>query len=275
MATNLSSSPPIPQAPVVKQDRTIEAAWYQFFVSLWARTGGATGNVSTILDQITAVIGSTLYRASAGWTGLAPGNQYNVLRMGVSVPEWDVLDGDSFAKQNANLLFAGPEAGAQAEPSFRLMASDDLLSVAGLIPGIPSGSLAPAGDVGEYVFEEIPSGSAVALTNATIANIASISLSPGDWDVWGDLAILPAGGADITTISGWVSSVSVTDPGPPHAGGYVRAQYPTALTTEVCLPVGSKQFSVNATQDIYLEADVAYSGGTVGGFGFIGARRRR
>jgi hypothetical protein len=37
--------------------------------------------------------------------------------------------------------------------------------------------------VGDYLSSSVATGSAVALTTATVANIASISLPAGDWDV--------------------------------------------------------------------------------------------
>jgi hypothetical protein len=49
-------------------------------------------NVQYLLDQITSVHGSILYRADIGWVGLPPGTNSYVLTMASGLPVWDRSD---------------------------------------------------------------------------------------------------------------------------------------------------------------------------------------
>jgi hypothetical protein len=55
----------------------------------------------------------------------------------------------------------------------------------GQIPGTATNDDAAAGKLGEIISSNIVVGSAVSLTTNTPANITSLSLTAGDWDVWG------------------------------------------------------------------------------------------
>ena len=82
---------------------------------------------------------------------------------------------------------------------------------AGHLPGTQTNDNALAGQVGEYIVSTIASPG-VSLTNASNANITSISLSPGDWDVTGMVAVAPS--ATCTAVQAWVNSVSAAPPAP-------------------------------------------------------------
>lgn len=140
------------------------------------------------------------------------------------------------------------------------------------IVGTTTNNSANAGSVGEYVSSTVLAGSAVAYTNGVSMNITSISLTAGDWDVWGTVAPIP--GTQIQAVQGWVGTVSATAPTLPNGGGSVFL--PVALTSgQGCvLPVGMMRLSLSATTTVYLGANISSTAnGTV--YGFIGARRRR
>jgi hypothetical protein len=264
--------------PLVAEDgKTVNPNWYSFFVSLYNRVGGAAGNASTLLDTLSSVPGSMLLRGVAVWAGLLPGTHNQVLRMGVTYPEWDTLDGQSFGAQSANKFFAGPNAGAAAVPAFRTLASADLDTVAGQIPGTITNDNATAGDIGEYVSSQVISGAAVGLASATPANITSIALSAGDWDVWGSISTAPAATTTQSDIKGWLNTISATDPLPPNNGAYTELQTAIGGALSQTLPVGMQRISVanGNVQNVYLGASVTFATSTLGAFGFIGARRVR
>lgn len=256
---------PVPSGvPITDDNGNLDRAWYSFFVALWQRTGGNGGTLTTILDNISDSPGAMLYRGAASWSALAAGAPNKILQMGAAFPEWDALAPSLFGAQLANSFMAAP-AGANGSPAFRLLAGADLNSVAGQIPGTPLAALAGLGIVGEYVSSQIASGSAVALTTTVAADITSISLTPGDWDIWGTIAT----NAAVTSATGWISAASTTDPGAPNAGAYAAwgAQTLTA-------PIGRMALAVSVTTTIRLSIKAVF-GGSVSAFGFIGARRAR
>ena len=191
---------------------------------------------------------------------------------GGGAPVLTPVTGADFSATGANFFFAGPTSGGSATPTFRTLVSSDLNSVAGSIPGINSGAAAPAGDVGEYQAANITVP--VALTSGVVADIGSGPLTAGDWDVWAAFATLPAGGAAQTLIKAWLSETSATDPGAPNGGAYLAVSG-GSVTQAQCFPVGAVRTSLAVTTTVYLSAAVTYSGGSLGGYGFLAARRRR
>lgn len=266
--------PPPPNVPAVDNAGVLNPSWYTLLYTLWARLGGANGSLSPLLDLIVATPGALIVRGVSIWQGLAAGARYRVLRMGVSQPEWDLLDGNSFGAVNENLFFASPAATASGIPSFRQVATADFAPVAGQFPGVNTAEDALAGNVGEYLASQVNVGAAIVLANGTPADIASISLPAGDWDAWANLSTAPTAGAAQTSISGWISATSATDPNPPNSGAYAQIQTAFATSGRQTLAVGQTRFSLATTTTIHLSATVAFTG-AVSGYGFLGARRRR
>jgi hypothetical protein len=76
----------------------------------------------------------------------------------------------------------------------------------GAIKGVTDGSDAPAGYVGELLTVVQPSSNSLA--SATAANLVSMSLTPGDWDVWGYATLSFTVGGSLALLS--VSITSAT-----------------------------------------------------------------
>jgi hypothetical protein len=260
--------PAVPSSPMTNQDGTPTLTWYTFFVNLWNRTGGATANISPLLDQIVQTPGAILYRAASVWSGLAIGSAYEVLKVIGGFPSWGLLDGNSFGSQGQNSFFVGPSA-SDGIPSFRDLVTSDLDSVAGAIPGIAAAGLAAAGNVGEVA--TAATATPVSLTSATIADIVSLSLTAGDWDVWGTLGVNTS---SATIIRAWISKTSMTDPNPPNKGAYVLSQPAAALVNNQVFPVGTLTVDLGATANVYLSAQVTFSSATTA-YASLVARRRR
>ncbi len=260
----IDSSNGVPNAPITADaSGRVNLVWHQFFVNLWQRTGAGPGTVSSVLDYITSTVGAMLYRGTAGWTGLNPGVEHSALVMGAEVPDWELLDAANFKPQNQSRFLAGP-SDSGGSVAFRTIASPDLDSLLGQYPGTPDATAADLGNIGQYIESEINSGSPVVLVSNVISDITSIDLTPGDWDVWGSIATT----AGPTTGKGWISSVSVTDPGAPNKGAY--AQWGAQI---VSLPVGTIRIALGAATTLYLSTLQTF-GGAVSAYGFIGARRR-
>jgi hypothetical protein len=141
--------------------------------------------------------------------------------------------------------------------------------------GTTTNDNATTGDAGELI---TANASAVALTTATAANITSISLTAGDWDVWG--IVYFAGGATTTVniLRGWVSSTSATWPG--HGLGAANVGYGVTLWTPFgqdnhSIIVTPQRFSLSGTTTVYLSGQAFFATSTCNGNGYIYARRRR
>jgi hypothetical protein len=151
------------------------------------------------------------------------------------------------------------------------------LTAGGLAPsaGVTNGSNAAAGQVGEYISSTVLVGSAVALTSSTAADVTSISLTAGDWDVWGNVGFNPGGTTTYTALDGWINTVSATGPTQPGNGAAFGIQAPLTAGQAQLFPVGMTRISIASTTTVYLGAFATFGTSTLSAFGFIGARRVR
>ena len=137
------------------------------------------------------------------------------------------------------------------------------------ILGAGTNSSASAGYVGEFVSSVIAVASAVSLTTATSKNITSISLTAGDWDVWGNVGFT-------FSVSGtgaycWVSSTSVTVPDLSLFNGLS-----VTMVSVNGINTPTLRFSLSSTTTtIYLSCQASFASGTGKACGGIYARRVR
>lgn len=147
------------------------------------------------------------------------------------------------------------------------------------ILGTNTNDNAAAGFVGEYTSAIVLIGSEVNISTA-VANITSLNLTAGDWDVWGEVWVDTSTGA--ATVSGStraaINTASAVIPTTP-ADGTARTQVnfaPLASGTDaIGLPVGPIRASLNTTTTYFLVANCAVSAGTANGYGKLVARRVR
>lgn len=130
---------------------------------------------------------------------------------------------------------------------------------------------AQAGSVGEYVSSTVLSGAAVSLTSTNAANITSIALTAGDWDIWGSAVYNFSVGA--SQIQAWISTTSATPPTSPNNGAYVT-EIGGTYNTGSTLVAGRMRLNISSTTTVYLSAFSGFAG-TGSAYGFIGARRVR
>lgn len=129
-----------------------------------------------------------------------------------------------------------------------------------------------AGYIGEYASTLKAIGSPVSLSNNTAADIISVTLTAGDWDVT-SLASVTETTSTVTLRSAGITSTSATMP-TDGSEGYNGVQ--SVVTSETnSIPLNRKRFSLSTTTTIYLDEKVTFSAGTAGGFGAINARRAR
>lgn len=273
-SSNVSTGfPGVPQGPMIAPSGAPSPLWYQFFVALWNRTGGALGSASVQLNTISNSIGSILYRTSTAWQGLPAGAANRVLKIVGGLPSWAQLDGGSFSNQGPSEFLLSPIASGQ--PTFRQIQTADLVPIEGQFPGTATDNNAGAGNIGEYIFEEVDSGSAVVLVTNTPNDIASIPLTPGDWDVWATVASAPAGTTTTSAISAWINTVSATDPGSPNGGAFLLQNQAIGAGLGQTSPVGMMRISIPVNTTVYLSTTMKFAVSTMEAYGFLAARRAR
>ncbi len=145
------------------------------------------------------------------------------------------------------------------------------------IKGIGDNSSAGAGYVGQAVSSYVASGSAVPLTSGAAANITSISLPAGDWDVSGFVAYLPANTTNWTllTSDNSTTSATVSSNSPSIASLFISGGSVGDGSNFTTLTTPARRISVNTTTTVYLVGRASFSVSTLSAWGGIIARLRR
>lgn len=140
------------------------------------------------------------------------------------------------------------------------------------IVGTTTNNNASAGYVGEFISSVIPSGSAVSIpTSATPINITSISLTAGDWDVWGNVCCLYSSGGYLGVVV-WSSSTSATTPDNSLLNEITDS---TPIVGDIGQSIPTLRYSLTGTTTIYLSAEALFSAASLSACGGIYARRAR
>lgn len=145
----------------------------------------------------------------------------------------------------------------------------------GQYPGEPSNGAATAGNVGELISANVVQGSAVALTSATIANVTSIALTAGDWDIFAEVGFIPGG---TTTITRWGGSIetanNIFSSVAPNSVIWSMGSFTPGANANL-FNVGPLRVSLSAGATYYLNAVSTFATSTNAAFGTIRARRVR
>lgn len=139
--------------------------------------------------------------------------------------------------------------------------------------GTPTGSAVLAGNIGEEIEQPRPSSNAVSLSTGIVANVCSITLSGGDWDVEGSvtLSYLSATQSGDASAGIGINSTTIADLG---YESYDNTRQ-TTTTSKKSLPLPRQMILLTLTTPIYLCAKANFSAGTCTAFGVLTARRRR
>lgn len=148
-----------------------------------------------------------------------------------------------------------------------------LRAVSPRVFGTTTNNNAAAGEVGEFISSTVLNASQVALTNNTAANVTSISLTAGDWDVEGIVWAAFGGGTTCSYFSAWISTTSASVPTAPNSGAFNQIQ--AAITGNSSLLPGKIRISIATTTTVYLSVQMGFAVAGMGAYGFIGARRAR
>ena len=171
---------------------------------------------------------------------------------------------------STSATYVAPVLGAASATSLTFSSTDGVI-------GSSTNDNANTGSVGEYVSSIIASpGSSI--SNNTNTDITSISLTAGDWDVWGNVGFTGNNATQITFVGGWTASSSATRPDPSL---YADLSY---KSTDAVVPYGQgsinflvpkKRYSLASTTTIYLSVLSLFTVSTTTCYGAIYARRVR
>jgi len=145
--------------------------------------------------------------------------------------------------------------------------------------GVTDGSEAALGRVGEYI--AIPNSTGTAITTAVATSICQITLSAGDWEVWGSADFRPAGNTAPSMISSSISthpSALPSDADIMTGIGILNMFTTSALTggQRQVLMTGQCRAKNTTSLTLYMVAQAVFSGGgTILTKGYICARRVR
>ena len=153
------------------------------------------------------------------------------------------------------------------------------------IKGQTAGASVSTGIVGEVICAQVTNGGSptgcatnsntpVSLTSNTATNITSMSLTAGDYDVWGSVVFLAAGTTIPQNEQCAFSQTSATLPTPPNQGGFALLDPAQIAGGTNIMPCGYMPLHVAATTTVYLTVQAGFTTSTMTGYGYIGARRR-
>ncbi len=145
----------------------------------------------------------------------------------------------------------------------------------GQLPATATNDNAAAGKVGEYTSSVLLIASEVSLTTGTSANVTSISLTAGDWDVWGEVWFDSGATTTITISRCWVNTTSATLPTVPSDSTSVTIVDGAALNFNPHVPVAIARALLSGTTTYYLGTRTDFATSTLAAYGKICARRVR
>lgn len=226
---------------------------------------GATGT-GKFVGETSAVMVTPTIGAATG-TSLRLSNSGILDNNGVSI-----LTLNSVASAVNYITISNNIAGSR--PYFEAIGSDTniVLSLNGKgtggveIEGTSTNDNANTGYVGQVIESVVLASAPGAWTFGAATNLTSISLTAGDWDVYGNV------GGVATTITlgqGWINSVSASAPDQAY-----MANISPATAARLNLIVPTRRVSLSSTTTYYISGAFAGSG-TLNVYGAIWARRAR
>lgn len=147
------------------------------------------------------------------------------------------------------------------------------------IIGVTTGSNANAGSVGQYITATVATPG-TALTTTVSANIASITVTAGDWDLAAavDYLLTAATATEFKCGPSIVTGTLPTQPGGSGLGSDALIIDPSnfiTVTDTLVFPISSVRLLAAATTVVFLVANAIFAAGTISAFGSLSARRMR
>lgn len=229
--------------------------------SLSGQTGTVNFVGSTSPTLITPALGTPTSGVLTNCTGLPASSGISGLGTGVATALGQNVNGSGAISLTTSPTLVTPTLGVASATSLSFSSTSEII-------GTITNNNAAAGSVGEFVSSVILAASPITVTSGVSQNLTSISLTAGDWDVWGNIT---GQGTVCSVITGWISSVSNTLP------DLALITYINTLAVAgglLCAPVPQLRFSLSGTTTIYLSISITATG-TATAAGGIYARRVR
>lgn len=222
-----------------------------------AKTFGAAGNVGKLLVAGTTS-GTTTLNASATASGT------------LTLPAaTDTLIGKATTDVLTNKTFNSSATGNVLQVSGVTVSS-------GQYPGETTTGSATAGNVGEVQSATTLLGSAVSLSTGTPANVATITLTAGDWDIEAMGCYTGNAATTVTALRSSISTTSATEA--TAAPNYAAMHYGGSVafsTVDQAHAIARIRVSLSGSQQYWLVARATFATNTCSAYGSIRARRVR
>jgi len=140
--------------------------------------------------------------------------------------------------------------------------------------GVTDGSDAQAGQIGEYVFDNRTTAQLMAVSSGVATDIATITLTAGDWHVYGSVYFQGSTSSGSDDLRAWVNTVSATQPSGDNGGLAIVSTSSGGLVNMLSVPAIRALGSATSIL-VYLGCNATFGSGTMQVKGFIAARRMR
>lgn len=240
--------------------RTIQTNLASTAVGSFDGSANVTPGVTGILGTANGGTGNSTGNAASA-TKLATARSMSVNLASTTAANFDGT-GNAALGVSGQLPIAngGTGAGTQAAAQVAL----DVFPNTGTI----TATNAAAGKVGE-VLNATSVSAGVSMVSGTAANLVTLTLTPGDWDVRGIFRYEPSAAA-LTIAVGSITTTSATMAPFPNT---TQVTLPNAGNTQLPLPF--VRYNVTANTTLYLVGVATFGSGTCVGRGFLEARRVR
>lgn len=141
--------------------------------------------------------------------------------------------------------------------------------------GSVDASAVKAGYIGEILSSTVASASAVSLTTNTAANVTSLTLTPGDWDITAVADFQFAASTSYTALQAGLSTTSQTLGSQDTFKTIATAANVPTAAFDPNLVVPIMRLSVAANTTVYLVAKAVFTVSTLKAYGSIRALRVR
>lgn len=202
-------------------------------------------------------------------------------RAGASVDRWYIRGANTATESGSNTgsdfqLLRFSDAGALIDTAFSITRQTGRGNFADGcdVKGITDGSNAASGNVGEHLFAQLLSSSAVALVNNTVAGVISLTIPAGDWDVDGSIAFSGGASTAVQYVGGAINnSASISPDGASSVFQpcYGSTPFNFVSTVKMALPPTRVSSGSSGTFSVY--AICGFTPGNVSAFGTLRARR--